>query len=57
MGAGDIETAAENLLKFKANIDTSIMPEPSFLMVMTATTSAFQMKNGIWVVPIGCLKD
>jgi len=57
MGSGDIETAAENLLKFKANIDTERMNEPSFLMVLTATETAFQMKNDVWVIPLGCLKD
>ena len=57
MGAGDIETAAKNLIGFKANIDTGKMREPSFLMVLTATTSAFQMDNGVLVVPLGCLKN
>jgi len=57
MGAGEIETAAENLIKFKTNIDTETMQEPSFLMVLTGTEYAFQMKNGVWVIPLGCLKD
>ena len=57
MGAGDIESAADNLIGFKANIDTARMQEPSFLMVLTATESAFQMENDVWVVPLGCLKD
>jgi predicted AAA+ superfamily ATPase len=57
MGAGDIETAAKNLISFRANIDTARMQEPSFLMVLTATTSAFQMENGVLVVPLGCLRD
>ena len=57
MGAGDIKTAADNLLKFKANIDTARMQEPSFLMVLTATETAFQMENGLYVVPLGCLKN
>ena len=57
MGAGEIEKAADNLIKFSNNIDTGKMPAPSFLMVMTATEHAFQLKNGVWVVPIGCLRD
>ena len=57
MGAGEIEKAAENLIKFSNNIDTDKMPAPSFLMVLTGTEHAFQMKNSVWVVPIGCLKD
>jgi len=57
MGARDIETAAASLMNFKANIDTAKMQEPSFLMVLTATETAFQMGNGVWVVPLGCLKN
>ena len=57
MGAGEIEKAADNLIKFSNNIDTTKMPAPSFLMVLTATGYAFQLKNGVWVVPIGCLRD
>jgi predicted AAA+ superfamily ATPase len=57
MGAGEIEKAADNLMKFSNNIDTVKMPAPSFLMVLTATEHAFQLKNGVWVVPIGCLRD
>jgi uncharacterized protein len=57
MGAGEIEKAAENLIKFSENIDTVKTPPPSFLMVLTGTEYAFQMKNGVWVVPVGCLRD
>lgn len=57
MGAGEIEKAADNLIKFRDNINYAKMPQPSFLMVLTATEYAFQMKNGVWVVPVGCLRD
>ena len=57
IGAGEIEKAAENLIKFRNNIDTEKTPEPTFLMVLTGTEYAFQMKNGVWVVPLGCLRD
>jgi predicted AAA+ superfamily ATPase len=57
MGAGFIDSAANNLLKFKNNIDASLIQEPSFLMVLTATEAAFQMDNGVWVVPLGCLRN
>jgi len=57
MGAGMIKGAAETLLNFSRNIDTDKIPEPSFLMVLTATEYAFQMKNGVWVVPLGCLRN
>jgi predicted AAA+ superfamily ATPase len=57
MGAGEIEDAAANLLKLRQIVDTEKMNEPLFLMVLTGTEYAFQMKNGVWVVPIGCLKN
>jgi len=57
MGAGDIESASENLLKFQAKIDTDKAGNPSFLMILTCTEYAFRMNNGIWIVPIGCLKN
>lgn len=57
MGAGEIEDASENLIKLKRTVDTKKMNEPSFLMVLTGTEYAFQMKNGIYVVPLGCLKN
>jgi hypothetical protein len=57
MGAGMIDNAAKNLLKLKSKIDLEKMGEPSFLMVLTATEFAFRREDGVYVVPIGCLKD
>jgi len=57
MGSGMIEQAAENLLKFAKVIDNKKMGPPSFLMVLTGSEYAFQLKNGVWVVPIGCLRN
>jgi predicted AAA+ superfamily ATPase len=57
MGAGEIEDASKNLLRLKKSVDTEKMNEPSFLMVLTGTEYAFRMKNGVWVVPLGCLKN
>jgi predicted AAA+ superfamily ATPase len=44
-------------LKLKRVVDTEKMSEPSFLMVLTGTEYAFRMKNGVWVVPLACLKN
>lgn len=34
------------------------MKAPSFLMILTAVGDfAYQRKDGVYVVPIGCLKD
>ena len=57
LGAGEVDKACDNLLKLKQIVDSDKMNEPSFLMILTGTDYAFQMENGIWIVPIGCLKN
>ncbi|MCL2334173.1 MAG: DUF4143 domain-containing protein [Candidatus Methanoplasma sp.] len=57
LGAGMIEDAANNLLKIKEKVESETMGSPSFLAVVTATEYAYTRKDGIHVVPIGCLKD
>lgn len=53
-----IEDGARNLLKFREKIDTDKMKEPSFMMVLCGTSSyAYQREDGVYVIPIGCLKD
>lgn len=53
-----IEEGATNLLKLAKKIDTTRMNEPSFMMVLTAVGNyAFQRTDGIYVVPISCLKQ
>jgi predicted AAA+ superfamily ATPase len=57
MGAGSIDEAAENLKKLRDKIDHEKMGAPSFLMVLTADGFAYRRADGIYVVPIGCLRD
>jgi predicted AAA+ superfamily ATPase len=57
LGQKQIEEAAENLLKLRRKIDTDKMREPSFLMVLTGGEFAYRRKDGVLVVPVGCLKD
>ena len=53
-----IEDGANNLLSLAGKIDTSRMKAPSFMMVLTATGDyAYPRKDGVCIVPIGCLKD
>lgn len=53
-----IEEGAYNLKKLANKIDTTKMNSPSFMMVLTATGAyAYRRKDGVLVVPIGCLKD
>ena len=57
-GEDNIEVAAAALKKLESKIDTEKMKYPSFLMVLTAVGRyAYQRKDGVYVVPIGCLKD
>ena len=52
------EEGAKTLKELASKIDTTRMKEPSFLMVLTGLGSyAYQRKDGVMVVPIGCLKD
>ena len=53
-----IEEGVKSLKAMKEKIDTSKMNEPSFLMVLTGTGDfAYCRKDGVCVVPIGCLKN
>ena len=53
-----IEEGVEALNSLSATIDPTKMPNPSFKMVLTAVGQyAYQRKDGIFIVPIGCLKD
>ena len=53
-----IEEGAENLKIFSRKIDTDKMKTPSFLMVLTGTGNfAYKREDGVYVVPIGCLKN
>ena len=53
-----IEEGAKSLKAMKEKIDTDKMNAPSFLMVLTGTGDfAYCRKDGVYVVPIGCLKN
>ena len=55
-GSKQIEEAAGNLVKLAATIDTDKIGEPAFLMVLTGGQYAYRRSDGVFVVPIGCLK-
>jgi len=57
LGNRQIEQAALNLLKLKEKIDMSKMRAPSFLLVLTGGQFAYRRKDGVWIVPVGCLKN
>ena len=55
LGNTFIDQAAESLKKVKNKIDINMSGEPAFMAVITATGSAYQRKDGIFVLPIGTL--
>ncbi len=49
---------ARTLKKLAQIIDTNRMSEPAFLMVLTAVGDyAYRREDGVYVIPIGCLKQ
>ncbi len=58
-GQSLIQAAADTLNALEIKIDTSRMKAPSFKMILTATGDyAYRrLEDGIYVVPIGCLKN
>ncbi len=57
-GSQAIEKGAATLTALASKIDTTKMKAPAFMMVLTAIGDyAYQRKDGIYVVPVGCLKD
>lgn len=57
-GKSKIEEAVKTLGEMERKIDTTRMKSPSFKMVLTGTEAyAYRRKDGVYVVPIGCLKD
>ena len=53
-----IAEGAANLQLLSRKIDTDKMKAPTFLMVLTGTGDyAYRRPDGVFVVPIGCLKN
>lgn len=56
-GESAINHAVATLTALADKIDDSKMGKPAFLMVLTAVGDfAYRRADGIWVVPVGCLK-
>ena len=53
-----IGEGADSLKKLRDKIDTTKMKKPSFLMVLIGIGEiAYRRDDGVYVVPLGCLKD
>ncbi len=55
-GEDDILQASKNLLSIAGDIDEEKTGKPAFLMVVTKNKVAYRMKNGVYAVPLCCLK-
>ena len=49
--------AAYNLVKIAEDIDKEKTGKPAFLMVVTKNKVARRLENGVYVVPLCCLKN
>ena len=57
-GENLIEEGASTLHSLASKIDTSKMKAPAFKMILTAVGKfAYRREDGVYVIPIGCLKD
>ena len=53
-----INEGIKALEALEKKIDTTRMKKPSFKMILTATGKfAYKKADGIYIVPVGCLKD
>ena len=53
-----ISEGVATLKELAGKIDTGRMKQPSFLMVLTAVGPyAYRREDGVYVVPVGCLKE
>ncbi len=59
LGGDDlINEGANNLIKLSEKIDTNKMHKPAFMMVLCGIAPfAYKREDGVFVVPISCLKD
>ena len=56
-GVEVIDEAANDLISFADAVDSSKMREPSFLAIVSGTAKvAYRRPDGVYVIPIGCLK-
>jgi len=56
VGGNKLDEAAANLLKLRDRVDIEYMSKPSFLMVVYGGQRAYRRQDGVFVVPVGCLK-
>lgn len=53
----EIKNASKKLIDLSNDIDNSEHPKPNFLLIITAGKFAYRDGNGVYVVPLGCLRN
>lgn len=57
-GEEHINAASASMIELAGKIDTDKMPAPAFMAVIIGIGKyAYQRQDGVFVIPIGCLKD
>lgn len=56
MGSAGIDEGAKSLLSLAKKIDSTVMGNPSLLMVVAPVNYAYMREDGVAVVPLACLK-
>ena len=57
MGSHLFDDAAEKLKNFARKVDIEKMGKPSFLAIVSATENAYQREYGVFIIPLGLLKN
>ena len=57
LGSAQEDAAAANLLNLASRVDTAKRGEPAFLAIITGGKYPYRRKDGVFVVPIGCLSQ
>jgi predicted AAA+ superfamily ATPase len=53
----EVDDAADMLLRFRKKVDEERSGGPAFMMVLVSSGCAYRRKDGVFVAPIGCLRD
>jgi len=57
MGSHLFDEAAAKLINFADKVDQVTMGKPSFLAIISATEYGYIRDDGVYVIPIGCLRE
>ncbi|MCR5080642.1 MAG: DUF4143 domain-containing protein, partial [Treponema sp.] len=62
LGSNEVEKASKHLLEIKRlvkeyNEKGNNLREPDLLLIVTGTEFAYRRQDGVYVIPIGCLRE